>query len=304
MPVRQFETPEPPRLGDDLLEVGGGALGAPRAGVAGADDAVGPAVHGEGLDAELAGKDGRVGERLEVARAIPVAPATWRRGQSRRGREPFRRQREAHVVGPLDGFHECDECGRAVEHAVVGTDPIGRHRAFVAAQRVGNREARRGADGQADAPAVLADGLDRNLVPGVARGDGLHARGVILDAVEPRRPDGHHQVDAAPALDREDGVDLREMRGGIGDGDRVDDRLEVRRPPVMGKQQDPEHETEEPSAHYLPAAPPSGARRSCPPSSMLSFALKTITWSAPWLPPSTTSWPIARRALIVSAEKP
>ena len=80
--------------------------------------------------------------------------------------------------------------------------------------------------GIVDDPSVLPRLLDPQLRAVAVRGrEVLDVPGVVLDAIEPRRPDRHHQLDRRASPRRDRGLDLGDVLVGRREPDRIDDRL-------------------------------------------------------------------------------
>ena len=240
------EAPEPPGLADHLLQVPRRQAAVPRAGVAGIHQDVPAALHRELVDRQGAGDDRRIDQRVIVAGAVVVRAAVG--GRIHRGRRPPASGREletdlvraAAAVG-LDGR---DERGRAVQDDQVGGHPVLSDRPAIAGEAVRHDDLRRGPL-VGDPPTVLPRGFDlkRHAVRGPGR-EALQLPGVVLDAIEARRPDRHHQLDRRAALGGHHGLDLGDVLLGRREPDRVDDRLGSLRGP--GAPQQPREHQDDP----------------------------------------------------------
>ena len=217
------ESPESIHLFDVPRQVSRRGVAVPPRDIAGAHHVVPLAGDGELPDAEIAGKNRRVDQRLVIVRA-KVIRRPIRRGVQAGHRPPRRRQLEMDIVRTLTGFDHRHEGRRAVQDAVAAVDVVGRHRALVAEDAIRDRDRRLAAG--LDAPAILLRLLDgqRRAVPRPR----LHVfdlAGVVLDAVVAGRPDRHHQLDRRAAAGRYRRLHLGVMRLRRRHAHRVDDRV-------------------------------------------------------------------------------
>ena len=188
------KAPEPAGLAHHLLDVLRRLRSVPGRILAGIGDDVRRAVDLELPNRQRAGDDGRVDERVEVRRAIVIGLSSWSRLQSGDRRRPRRRQLEADLVRARRAVGQGDEGRAAVDDTEVGVHPVGRDRPSLAEQPIGQQDRGRSVGG--DAPPVRrGPGHIERCALRRLRHQRLHARGVVLDAIEPRRPRRHHQIE-------------------------------------------------------------------------------------------------------------
>ena len=210
---------------DDLLQVPCGAFTVEFMDIADLDHEVRAPADVELVHHRTARDDGRIGERVEIGRAVMLGRVGYPVERGHRS-GPAVRQLDPHLVGATAGIRERHERCRAVQHGEVFVHRVGGDRPFDAVQAVGHDD--RGSAARLDTPAVPSRGRDTHRRAAVrACRDRAHASRVVLDPIETRRPGGHHHFDRGPPVGRKGGVDLRHVCGGL-EANRVSDRLKGR----------------------------------------------------------------------------
>ncbi len=247
-PERQ-ETPEATRLADHLLQIARRELAVPLADLAGIREDVLTAIDRELVDRQVSGDDRRIDQRVIVLGAIVVRQAVGGRIHRRRRTLATSRQLEPDFMRTADRLDQRDASCRPVQDDEVLADPVRGDGPAIASEPI-RHDHLRTATRVRDGPAVLLGMFDpqRRPVRGPCR-EALDLLGVVLEAIESRRPDRHHEGDLRAPLSRDRGLDLGDMLAGRRESDRVDDRLGSLR--GTG----PRDESSEPHDNPKPACP-------------------------------------------------
>ena len=197
-------------LADHRLEILGGAGAVEHPALALVHEVVLLVVDREFVDRGVAEHDRRIGQRVEVGRAIAMRPA-GHLGQAGQRLGPLGRRADHHLVRARRAIGQRHEGRGAVDQREARLDPVGAHRHLAPVDAVLHRDARGAAGG--DAPTVLLGLLHRQgPAVGPGRGHGFDVPRVLPDHVGARRPHRHHQLGHRLPAGRHRGRDLRVMR--------------------------------------------------------------------------------------------
>ena len=189
------------------------------------------------VDRQVAGDDRRIDQRVVVRGAIVVRAG--RRGP-RASRSPTAgtpggsSSRTSWGTRRRSGSANVDERGRAVQDDQVRRHPVHRDRPSIAGEPVGHDDLRAPPLSEIRHRFFRVDSTSSAVPSGRPGREALDLPGVVLDAVEARRPDGHHQLDRRAAARRDRGLDLGDVLLRRREADRVDDRLVRSRPGAEG----------------------------------------------------------------------